>query len=289
MVSVHPRPDPCETGDSWSQVAVLYRTNSQSQSASRTTCARARYSLPYLQGFVVLRPQGDQGPAGLPAAGHQSARRRGVPTHRQLPGARHRRHDRRPDRRSWPPNGACRCGEAVDALVAEPTADAVQKTIVRKVAEFVAMIRALSLLRVETGLYEFGLEVASRSGILALYRLENTPEAASAPSTTSRSCLNSMQEFREQRDAEIRAAASVGGGSGHRRGVAAERHADDRSWTRTTRGPEQRVTLMTVHSAKGWSTNTSTSSAWRRTSSPRSGPPSRPTAWRRSGGCSTWR
>ena len=37
--------------------------------------------------------------------------------------------------------------EAVDALVAEPAADPVQRTIARKVADFVAMIRALSLAR----------------------------------------------------------------------------------------------------------------------------------------------
>ena len=70
--------------------------------------------------------------------------------------------------------------EAVDALVAEPAADPVQKTIARKVADFVAMIRSLSLARNEKGLYDFGLEIATRSGILAAYRAENTPEATSA-------------------------------------------------------------------------------------------------------------
>lgn len=64
--------------------------------------------------------------------------------------------------------------EAVDALVAEPVSDPVQRTIVRKVAEFVALIRSLSLERAQKGLYDFGMEVASRSGILALYRRENT-------------------------------------------------------------------------------------------------------------------
>ena len=34
----------------------------------------------------------------------------------------------------------------------------------RKVADFVAMIRALSLARNDKGLYDFGLEIASRSG-----------------------------------------------------------------------------------------------------------------------------
>ena len=53
-----------------------------------------RHSLPHLQGQFVLRPQGGQGHAGLYPAGDQPARRRGVQTHRQLPDARHRRHDR---------------------------------------------------------------------------------------------------------------------------------------------------------------------------------------------------
>ena len=85
--------------------------------------------------------------------------------------------------------------EAVDALVAEPAADPVQKTIARKVADFVAMIRSLSLARNEKGLYDFGLEIATRSGILAAYRAENTPEATSALDNIEE-LLNSMQEFR---------------------------------------------------------------------------------------------
>ena len=90
--------------------------------------------------------------------------------------------------------------EAVDALVAEPVSDPVQRTIVRKVAEFVALIRSLSLERAQKGLYDFGMEVASRSGILALYRRENSPEATSALGNIDE-LLNSMKLFKEQRDA----------------------------------------------------------------------------------------
>ena len=123
--------------------------------------------------------------------------------------------------------------EAVDALVAEVPADPVQKAIVRKVAEFVAMIRQLSLARTEKGLYDFGLEIASKSGILAVYRKENTPEAASALNNIEE-LLNSMQLFKEQRDAEIRGGVML----------MTDMDKDD---------PEDRnkVTLMTVHSAKG--------------------------------------
>ncbi|MDE5691686.1 MAG: UvrD-helicase domain-containing protein, partial [Alistipes sp.] len=48
--------------------------------------------------------------------------------------------------------------EAVDALVAEPSADPVQKAIARKVAEFVALIRSLGEARSAKGLYELGHE-----------------------------------------------------------------------------------------------------------------------------------
>ena len=65
--------------------------------------------------------------------------------------------------------------EAVDALVAEPAADPVQKTIARKVADFVAMIRRCRSPATRRGFYDFGLEIATRSGILAAYRAENTP------------------------------------------------------------------------------------------------------------------
>ena len=139
--------------------------------------------------------------------------------------------------------------EAVDALVAEPVSDPVQRTIVRKVAEFVALIRSLSLERAQKGLYDFGMEVASRSGILALFRRENSPEATSALDNIEE-LLNSMQLFKEQRDAEIR--------SGERQ---EDEEATIDEWLQNVMlmtdmdkdDPEDRnkVTLMTVHSAKG--------------------------------------
>ncbi|MCM1151148.1 MAG: UvrD-helicase domain-containing protein [Alistipes senegalensis] len=139
--------------------------------------------------------------------------------------------------------------EAVDALAAEAPADPVQRAIVRKVAEFVALIRSLAALRTEKGLYEFGLEIASKSGILALYRQENTPEATSALENIEE-LLNSMQLFKEQRDAEIR--------GGERE---PEEEATLEEWLQNVMlmtdmdkdDPEDhnKVTLMTVHSAKG--------------------------------------
>ena len=116
-------------------------------------------------------------------------------------------------------------------------------------SEFVQLIRSLALLRTEKELYDFGMEVASRSGILALYRAENTPDAQSALDNIEE-LLNSMQLFKEQVDAEIRND---------------ERQPDEQAtveeWLQNimlltdmdkdASADDNKVTLMTVHSAKG--------------------------------------
>ena len=234
------------TGDAWNEAAILYRTNNQSQALEESL---RRRGIPYriYQGAsfydrkeikdmlayirLVVNPRDDEAfrrIVNYPARGigdttvlriAQLAAERGVSM--------------------W---------EAVDALVAEPVSDPVQRTIVRKVAEFVALIRSLSLERAQKGLYDFGMEVASRSGILALFRRENSPEATSALDNIEE-LLNSMQLFKEQRDAEIRGGEELG-------------EATVEEWlqsvTLTTdmdkkedAGDDDKVTLMTVHSAKG--------------------------------------
>lgn len=236
-----------ETGDRWSDVVILYRTNNQSavlednlrrrgvpyriyKGSSFYDHKEIKDLLAYIR--LVINPRDDEAfrrIVNYPARGIGETT---VQRIAQLAAAQ--------GSSMW---------EAVDALVAEPAADAVQRTIARKVAEFVAMIRALSLARNEKGLYDFGLEIASRSGILAAYRAENSPEATSALDNIEE-LLNSMQLFKEQRDAEIR------GG---------ERQADEEAtieeWLQQVMlmtdmdkdDPEDddKVTLMTVHSAKG--------------------------------------
>lgn len=236
-----------ETGDRWSDVVILYRTNNQSavlednlrrrgvpyriyKGSSFYDHKEIKDLLAYIR--LVINPRDDEAfrrIVNYPARGIGETT---VQRIAQLAAAQ--------GSSMW---------EAVDTLVAEPAADPVQRAIARKVAEFVAMIRALSLARNEKGLYDFGLEIASRSGILAAYRTENTPEAASALDNIEE-LLNSMQLFKEQRDAEIR------GG---------ERQADEEAtieeWLQQVMlltdmdkdDPEDddKVTLMTVHSAKG--------------------------------------
>ena len=234
------------TGDAWNEAAILYRTNNQSQALEESLRRRGipyriykgasfydrkeiKDMLAYIR--LVVNPRDDEAfrrIVNYPARGigdttvlriAQLAAERGVSM--------------------W---------EAVDALMAEPVSDPVQRTIVRKVAEFVALIRSLSLERAQKGLYDFGMEVASRSGILALFRRENSPEATSALDNIEE-LLNSMQLFKEQRDAEIRGGEELG-------------EATVEEWlqsvTLTTdmdkkedAGDDDKVTLMTVHSAKG--------------------------------------
>ena len=140
--------------------------------------------------------------------------------------------------------------EAVDTMVERTPADAVEKAIVKKVTEFVALIRSLSLEREHKGLYDFGMEVAVRSGLLPFYRLQNTPEAQSAVANLEE-VINSMQMFNEQVEAEIR--------NGERESFES---ATIEEWLQSLmlltdmdqkedEEDKDRVTLMTVHSAKG--------------------------------------
>ena len=70
-----------------------------------------------------------------------------------------------------------------------------QAAMGKKVGEFYGLISSLSLLRSEKTLYEFGMEVASRSGILSLYKLNPSPESENALQHIEE-LLNSMQDYR---------------------------------------------------------------------------------------------
>ena len=236
-----------QNGTDWNEVAILYRTNNQSKAFED---ALRRRGIPYriykgnsfydhkevkdMLGYIrlIINPRDDEAfkrIVNYPARGigdttiqriEAIARERGVSM--------------------W---------EAVDTLVAEPVTDSVTRAIVRKVAEFVELIRALSLSRANSALYDFGMEVASRSGILTAYRTEPPPEAQSAIDNIEE-LLNTMQLFKEQRDAEIRNGEREEGDE-----------ATVEEWLQSVmlmtdmdneeEGDQQKVTLMTVHSAKG--------------------------------------
>ena len=236
-------------GDQWSEAAVLYRTNNQSLVIEE---ALRRKGIPYriykgnsfyehkeikdLLAYIrlIVNPRDDEAFKRIintPSRGigdttveriENAARDRGIPM--------------------W---------DAAEAIVTTPDTekDSVMRAVSRKIGEFVGMIRTLSLERETKGLYDFGMDVASRSGLIASYRTQNTPEATSALDNIEE-LLNSMQQFNEQCEAEIR--------SGEREEF---ERAGIEEWlqnvmlmTDMDKNEEDggnKVTLMTVHSAKG--------------------------------------
>ena len=235
--------------DSWNEVVVLYRTNNQSAVVEQSL---RRHSIPYriykgssfydhkeikdVMAYIrlVINPKDDE---AFKRVVNYPARGIGDTTVSRIEELARSR-----NQSMW---------EAVDALVAEAATlgDPVQKTIARKVTEFVNLIRELAQARESKSLYDFGLELASRSGILQIYRQENTPESQSAIDNIEE-LLNSMQLFREQREAEIR--------NGERE---ESEQPTIEEWLQSVmlmtdmdnddEGADDRVTLMTVHSAKG--------------------------------------
>ena len=237
-----------EGSGEWSDAAILYRTNNQSQALED---ALRRKGIPYriykgssfydhkevkdMLSYIrlIINPRDDEAFKRIintPARGIGDttvARIEAIAQEQQVS--------------MW---------EAVDTLVQREPADATERAIVKKVTEFVQLIRSLSLEREQKGLYDFGMEVAVRSGLLPFYRLQNTPEAQSAVGNLEE-VVNSMQMFNEQIDAEIR--------NGEREDF---EQATIEEWLQSLmlltdmdnkEGEEDndRVTLMTVHSAKG--------------------------------------
>ena len=237
-----------ENGSKWSDVAILYRTNSQSLELEKSLRIRGipyriykgnsfyehkevKDMLSYIR--LIINPRDDEAFKRIintPARGIGDttvARIETMAQQRQVS--------------MW---------EAVDTLVEQTPADSVEKAIVKKVTEFVALIRSLSLEREQKGLCDFGNEVAVRSGLLPFYRLQNTPEAQSAVENLEE-VMNSMKRFKEQVDADI--------ANGDREYF---EQATVDEWLQSLmlltdmdkkEGEEdtERVTLMTVHSAKG--------------------------------------
>ncbi len=237
-----------EGGKEWSDVAILYRTNAQSQALENSLRQRGipyiiykgssfydhkevKDMLSYIR--LIINPRDDEAFKRIintPARGIGDttvARIEAIAQEQQIS--------------MW---------EAVNTMVERTPADAVERAIVKKVTEFVALIRSLSLEREHKGLYDFGMEVAVRSGLLPFYREQNTPEGQSAVSNLEE-VVNSMQMFHEQVEAEIR--------NGERESFES---ATIEEWLQSLmlltdmdkkddEEEQERVTLMTVHSAKG--------------------------------------
>ena len=237
-----------ESGKSWDDVAILYRTNNQSQALENALRHRGipyiiykgssfydhkevKDMLSYIR--LIINPRDDE---AFKRIINTPARGIGDTTVDRIATIAQERQTS-----MW---------EAVDTMVERTPADSVERAIVRKVTEFVQLIRSLSLEREHKGLYDFGMEVAVRSGLLPFYREQNTPEAQSAVGNLEE-VVNSMQMFHEQVEAEIR--------NGEREDF---ERATIEEWLQSlmlltdmdsdkNEEQEERVTLMTVHSAKG--------------------------------------
>lgn len=177
-------------GDDWSNIAVLYRTNAQSRAIEE---ALRKRSIPYriygghsfydrkevkdLMAYfkTIVNPRDDESLSRIinfPARGigdvtigkiRTLAREKGVSM--------------------W---------EALQGATPEE-----QALMGKKVMDFYALISSLSLARSHKTLYELGVEVATRSGILSLYKLNPTPENESALQNIEE-LLNSMQIARHE-------------------------------------------------------------------------------------------
>ena len=236
-----------EGGDEWQDAAILYRTNNQSLVLEDSL---RRKGIPYkiykgnsfydhkeikdLLGYfrLIINPKDDE---AFKRIINTPARGIGDTTVERIAAIAESRQ--------------CSMWEAIDTLVGEPPRDSVEKAIIKKVTDFVSFIRTVALEREVKSIYDFGLDVATRSGLLSSYRLQNTPEAKSAVDNIEE-LLNTMQEYNERTEADIRAG---------------EREEFDRptveEWLQNVmlmtdmdnEDPESnnKVTLMTVHSAKG--------------------------------------
>ena len=90
-------------------------------------------------------------------------------------------------------------GKSMWELVSETDLSQTElKSAAGRIRDFVTMITAFSLERNQKPLYDFGLEVATRSGIIGSYKMTPGPESDSALENIGE-LLNSMQNFKEQR------------------------------------------------------------------------------------------
>ncbi len=138
--------------------------------------------------------------------------------------------------------------EVLDTMDYERAKD---KALAKKVLVFTELIRELSKMRTELDVYEFGLQVATRSGLLAAYKSEDSKDSDAAVDNIYE-VLNSIQQMAEERRAEQMA-----------QGVEKPEPLAIEDWLQNValmsdmdgkNGEDDdspKVTLMTIHSSKG--------------------------------------
>ena len=143
--------------------------------------------------------------------------------------------------------------EAIETL--DPTELGLKGATAIKVKDFAKMISDFSLQRGELDLFQFGLEVATRSGIIGSLKLVQSPENQSALDNIEE-LLNTLQLFEEQFAEESKYDTQTGE---HIEG--GELKASIEEWLQSAmlitdmdQGTEEdnnKVTLMTIHASKG--------------------------------------
>ena len=118
----------------------------------------------------------------------------------------------------------------------------------KRLTDFVAVINDLASMRAVSQAHELALEIASRSGIIGMYKIQQTPEAVSALENIEE-LINSVRAFsEEQAQIEMEEEGTTSGTTLEEwlQNVALLTDMDNEK-------PEDRnrVTLMTVHGAKG--------------------------------------
>ncbi|MFR9651075.1 MAG: UvrD-helicase domain-containing protein [Rikenellaceae bacterium] len=271
-------------GASWGDFAILYRTNSQSQTVEQAMLTRSipykvyRGSSFYEQKVVkdmlayirlVVNQRDDE---ALKRVINFPARGIGNTTLERI--------------ETLAKENNLSMWETIDRLDEQTATDAVQRTILRKVKAFVALIRELIAVGQNSddpiSLYDYGLMIAQRSGILPLHRMSNDPESQSAVESIEE-LLNTMQKMSDDRE-ELRKSVEQNDGEWIEKGQEEQegqegqesQELDDNfeafapesmdpptieEWLRNVmlltdqdNDPEddgERVTLMTVHVSKG--------------------------------------
>ena len=238
--------DRARDGANWSDFAILYRTNKQH---GLFEAALARRGIPYrvYKGMslldhkdvrnmiaylsVILNPNDDE---SFKRIVNYPARGIGDTTV-----ARIEEIARRKGTSMW---------HAVDELVSSADAlDQVEKVVVRKVAEFVKLINELSVMRVEMGVCDFAKEVMTRSGILHLLEAEKKPENDTAKDYLDQllAMMSSYEdECNREMDEGLRDVNMIPTIDEWMQNMMLQTDQD-------TEDDGNKVTLMTVHSAKG--------------------------------------
>ena len=136
---------------------------------------------------------------------------------------------------------------AVEELTSTPVLDPVERVVVRKVGEFVRMIKELAMQRTTMSVTEFGKEVMARSGILHMLEADKKVENETSKDYLDQ-LLSMMSSYEEEctkdMDEGLRDVEFVPTIDEWMQNIMLQTDQDEED-------DGNRVTLMTVHSAKG--------------------------------------